>query len=337
MQSFLYGAFLLLFAVYVYLELVVLPTTYAAGHNRLMGSSNIILLVTLMILCLLITPSWMLHVLFFIRMFEEDGVLPLARIFTAQIALYIVQTFVTDLIMIYRLYIVWDHTLWICIFPILCWLAGTGSGISVITIVHSDLNLYYIYPPGNPESTSAIITFCATLALNLFCTVMISIRIWAVSRHVAKPQSRLFRPIRIIIDSATIYTSLYLATLMVYSVKGSELPYVATGIVYCTPPAAGLSFCLIMVRVNFSRIQDQITSVNQSPLHAYPLSSASRTVHQTVIDVKRDEVWDGVYAGGSDCLSHWWMDLFLCEIWQDVLVSEFAFSPCCTVLLRSIW
>jgi len=113
-----------------------------------------------------------------------------------------------------------------------------------------------------PKGQKLITTgYCTSLALSLFCTVMISVRIWAVARRVkgvAQEGSNLFRSIHIIVDSVIIYTAIYLATFVAFLVDKSEL--VSLSLIYCTGPVAGSSFCLIIIRVELSRIQHRDAS-----------------------------------------------------------------------------
>jgi hypothetical protein len=303
-QSFLYGAFLLLFTVCIY---ILHPTTRAAnasndgGPNRPKRSPNIILLVTSVILFLLITLGWVIHVVYVIRGFITHRDIPGTELYfmnpseptlVAQIALYVFQTLVADIIMIYRLYIVWNRQSWICIFPALCWLAATVSGILVVIAFSQQMSTNEAWIAAELiQKKLVIIAYSVTLALNAFCTGMISLRIWGVSRqveHVGQSRLKFSQPIRIIVDSATIYTVFSLATLVAYLVEGRSA---ALSLMTCTGPVAGLSYCLIIVRVSLSRIQDRDTSsgpFQQLPSDGYPLSSASHTPNPIVVNVKRE-------------------------------------------------
>jgi len=138
-QSFLYGVFVLLFAVSVYF--LVRPTCDGLRPTR---SPNIVVLVTTLLLFLLVTLSWIIHILSIVfYVLEKTSSTRIATsLYAAQIALYIFQVLVVDFIMVYRLYIVWSHDLWICIFPALCWLATAGYYPSITRLTHLPTSLF---------------------------------------------------------------------------------------------------------------------------------------------------------------------------------------------------
>jgi len=144
-----------------------------------------------------------------------------------------------------------------------------------------------------------VAAYCTTLALNVFCMAAISRRIWVVSRRAkvaAHDQSglRLSRSISIFVDSATMYTALYFATLLAYILEKSET--VVLALIYCTGPVAGLSFCLITVRVGLSRIQASSHPYNRSSTDGHTPSSI-RHSPTIVINVTRESHDDGLELG----------------------------------------
>jgi hypothetical protein len=186
--------------------------------------------------------------------------------------------------MIYRLYVLWDRNPWICIFPTLCWLGGIVSGILVIMAFSQQTSTVQALINAELAQRKLVtIAYCVTLALNVLCTGMISMRIWNISRqvqHVLQSPLNFSRPIRTIVDSATIYTAFSLATLVVYLVHGRSAAFT---LMSCTGPVIGLSFCLIIVRVGLSRVHDQDSAARpfrSSSDHHY-LPSASPNPHST--------------------------------------------------------
>jgi len=278
----------LLFAVSVYF--LVRPTCDGLRPTR---SPNIAVLVTTLLLFLLVTLSWIIHFLALVLgiLGKLNSIRMGTSLSAAQIALYIFQILLVDLIMVYRLYIVWDREIWICIFPALCWLA-TAVPSTMLTISQSNDN-------SADESVRGkklvVITYCTSLALSLFCTVMISVRIWTVSRRVksvAQKRSNLFRVIHIIVDSVTIYTAIYFAALVAYIFDRSG--NVVLSLICCTGPVAGSAFCLIIIRVELSRIQDRDASGHlhdRSSTDGHSLPTRVRPPpNAIIINVTREEM-----------------------------------------------
>jgi len=101
------------------------------------------------------------------------------------------------------------------------------------------------------------LAYCASVALNVFCTAMISTRIWAVSRRLkntSQLRSKLSRPIRIIVDSVIVYTVLSIASMVAYLAGEQNLMFL---LISYTEPVAGMSFCLVIIRVSLSRNEEQ--------------------------------------------------------------------------------
>jgi len=279
-QSFLFGAFVLLFAICMYVS-VVRPNTHAGQRS---GSFNILLLVTSVMLFLLITTGWIImivhDVLGFVTYRDNPGTrlyfsIPTIPSNIAQLALYIFQTLIADAIVICRLYIIWNRKPWICIFPALCWLACTGSGmLFVIDLCRTKPTLGAIIELQLLKAKirkPILIGASATLLLNVFSTAMISIRVWVISgraKNSAQLRSKFSRPIRIIVDSAAIYTIFFLSTLVAY-LAGSNI---ALPLVACTGPVIGLTFCLIIVRAGLSPKQQDDSTLEEQP---QPVSSVT--------------------------------------------------------------
>jgi len=281
----------LLFAGSVYF--LVRPTYDGLRPTK---SPNIVVLVTTLLLFLLVTLSWIINIL--ATVLGILGKMNSTRIATslsvAQIALYIFQILLVDFIMVYRLYIVWSHDFWICIFPALCWLAtAVTTTMITISLSNNDSADAFVFPTN--MKTPIIISYCTSLALSLFCTVMISVRIWAVARRVkgvAQEGSNLLRSMHIIVDSVAIYVAIYLATFVALLVEESDL-VVALSLIYCTGPVAGLSFCLIIIRVELSRIQDRDASGHlhdrsSTDVHSLP-TRVRRPPNAIIINVTREE------------------------------------------------
>jgi len=139
-----------------------------------------------------------------------------------------------------------------------------------------------------------VTSYVTSLALSLFCTVMISVRIWATYRRVkgvAQEGSNLLRSIHILVDGVIIYVAIYFATFVAFLVEKSDI--VALSLIYCTGPVAGLSFCLIIIRVGLSRIQNRDASGHlhdrsSTDGHSLP-TCVRRPPNAIIINVTREE------------------------------------------------
>jgi len=238
------------------------------------------------LLFLLITTGWIIMIVHDVRGFVTYRDNPGTRLYfsiptipsnIAQLALYIFQTLIADAIVICRLYIIWNRKPWICIFPALCWLACTGSGmLFVIDLCCTKPTLGAIIELKAKIRKPVLIGASATLLLNVFSTAMISIRVWIISgraKNSAQLRSKFSRPIRIIVDSAAIYTIFFLSTLVAY-LAGSNI---ALPLVASTGPVIGLTFCLIIVRAGLSpKQQDDSTREEQrQPVSSVTFGSLS--------------------------------------------------------------
>jgi hypothetical protein len=296
------GAFVLLFAVSIYF--LTRPTTSVTpnngrGQNHLVRSPNVVVLVTTVLLFLLVTASWIIRILDIVWSIQRKMHTVLAvSVDTAGVALYIFQAWVADFLMVYRLYVICSRELWICVFPALCWLAAAVLAVFII-IDQSSLNGFGPRTnfPSKPDDL-VIAAYCNTFILNVFCTAAILRRIWVVSRRAkvaAHDQSelRLSRSISIFVDSATMYTALYLATMLAFVSNKSDIA--VNVLIYCTGPVAGLSFCLITVRVGLSRIQASSHPYNRSSTDGHTPSSIRHS--PIVINVTRESHDDGLELG----------------------------------------
>lgn len=188
-------------------------------------------------------------------------------------ALYIIQGIVTDCFMVYRMFIIWGGSKWICAFPVLTVLATTITGPGII-ITFSRLTA------GDDVFVSMaqpyiLISLASNLCTNLYCSLMITYRIWTSERRlihlgVLTPYStRLTRTMHIIIDSAGIFTVVTFSAFVAYVLK-SNFHLICIDV---ATPTVGIAFCLILVRVG-GRV-DQVSTI---------------TSQQTIQRIKSDDV-----------------------------------------------
>ncbi|KAF8893081.1 hypothetical protein BD779DRAFT_1508763 [Infundibulicybe gibba] len=220
LHSALYGIFVILFVGSIYVPLSRLRRR-TAPPNRILMSVTIILFI-------LITIHWILQLLRLIDAFiyyaDDDGG-PSAYYAdgagsknVTKTAFYIVQTFVGDCTMVYRLYIVWGHN----------WRVTAGGGV---------LYSFTRLTPGENVFVSSsghwvLTVFAATLGTNITVTSLISYRIWSVHR-----------PLRGIAQYSLMVFCL-IVTLTGYLSK-ENYQFISLD---ATSPVIGIAFALIIVR-----------------------------------------------------------------------------------------
>ncbi|KAH9850459.1 hypothetical protein C2E23DRAFT_311580 [Lenzites betulinus] len=216
------------------------------------------LFVGTILLLMTVTSHWLITVrrLFDAFLYHDGGANPMTYYLTveappqvAATAFVVASVIVGDIILTYRIWVVWDRRWSMIVFPALCTLGYTAMGISVI-------QLFATYKPNESPFVKAaqrrIITTAAfTLTTNIYGTASISYRIWTSNRalklHDSSPTPRmgLAEALVIFIESAALYTAWTLFFLVSYSAN-SLLEAFAF---HCIPAATGISFMLIIVRV----------------------------------------------------------------------------------------
>ncbi|KAJ4469978.1 hypothetical protein C8J55DRAFT_537743 [Lentinula edodes] len=211
---------------------------------------------------------------------------------------YVAQTFIGDAMLIYRCYIVHGKNWKIIIPSIILWLGGTVCG-ALLTFTFATLKSAALI------DTSQAVPYVDTmislsLTMNVLTTMLIVWKIWSVDRHTASIMSqttssasrasRLHRVMRIIVESAALYTISTLIFVITY-VAGSNANYGTSDNVV---QIIGISFNLIIIRVDSGRSYNGSTSLQRSAggdmyskglpkaqQNSYPLSLFQDTVHDT--------------------------------------------------------
>jgi hypothetical protein len=162
--------------------------------------------------------------------------------------LAIIMAWMFDCLMIYRCYIIWSKRWYIIVAPIVLFLA------SLIVVF-----LSWLYSPQSPIENKKTFTILAYFAisvnilLNMTTTGLISFRLIRQHRTsrasgIQPSHSRLnlFHVVRIIVESAAIYTLLLLVTLIFHAI-GSRNVWILLGI---NTPATGIALTLISIRLH---------------------------------------------------------------------------------------
>ncbi|KAJ7654241.1 hypothetical protein B0H17DRAFT_1214450 [Mycena rosella] len=196
--------------------------------------------------------------------------------------LFSITDWCSQLILIYRCYLVWGRNIWIIIFPISCPLRPVRSRL---------IGLVLSINPTAPVAPAALVPvgtagFALSLCLNFIVSALIVGRIWQISRQnrmqgISLTDSTIQRAIGIIVESGLLFLAAQFVFVVLFAIKHPAqaiLEPVATQIY-------GISPTLIVVRVGLGASFDP-TSVPGSSLRfvgPFPRKSGqlSRTTHDT--------------------------------------------------------
>ncbi|KAJ4476519.1 hypothetical protein C8R41DRAFT_887287 [Lentinula lateritia] len=272
-ESFCYGIFFILTISATSLSLYKFRGNGPAGGNRSlfwqpMTYGTIGLFIT-------ITAHWICTI---IRLFEafvtfDQGSNPLAFYGDLSRITEVVKTgflmaslILGDTMIIYRLWIVWNYSIYVIVFPLFSLLGLTVCGVGITY-------QFTQYVPGmdvfESEAGRWITSDCVfTLCTNLYSTSMISWKIWNVNHHavVMRYSSQsLMSILGIVVESAAVYTAWTTFFFASYQ-SHSNLQFVAVDVWPCS---AGIAFMLINVRVGLGWAQ----KANQDSFKSYNTSS----------------------------------------------------------------
>ncbi|KAH9938802.1 uncharacterized protein BXZ73DRAFT_99863 [Epithele typhae] len=256
-ESALYGVFFVL-AVTSLAVLVVRHGQDSAGAAlSLRATLRSPLFLATVILLMTVSAHWLLTVrrLFDAYVYTNGGEEPAtyyleieAATHVASTAFVIASVIVGDIILIYRIWVVWGHRWSMIIFPALCTMGYAASGTSVV-------QLFATFVPGESifvsESQRRVITTVAlTLSTNIYGSVSIAYRIWTTNRAMKNermmlPGMSLTEAFVIFVESAALYTFWTLFFLCAYAAQSLLEAFAFHNI----PAATGISFMLIIVRV----------------------------------------------------------------------------------------
>jgi len=163
----------------------------------------------------------------------------------ARFIVYEVQAWMGDCLLIYRLYHVCGRRWSVVAVPCIMCSALVVSGFCLLM---TTVKLNFLDPQSmKPFHAWAVACFALTFGENLYCLVAIAFFIWRAQcdvRHVTT--SPLTAVMWIFIESAGIWLLFVALTFFVY--LGD--PTVSLAFVYITNPMLGISFCLMITRLN---------------------------------------------------------------------------------------
>ncbi|KAJ7103783.1 hypothetical protein C8R44DRAFT_808160 [Mycena epipterygia] len=250
-QSILYGLFILLFALAN--SILLGKKKRAMGINKPMVTASIIMFILATV-----------HIGVDLRR-TMDAFLrgkSLAAVNTTSYVLkstaYCMQTLVGDGFMLFRVYLVWNADLRVCLPILVCFIASIGTGIGT-------LNGFTRVSSSDPVFVSElqhwiVSFFSLTLFTNFTCTSLIAGRIWWINRRAAQGAAEisgrsLGQASIIIIESGAIYSACLIILLSLY-LSGSYAQYILLdGVVQIV----GVVFSLVIVRVGLGLSSEATT------------------------------------------------------------------------------
>ncbi|PBK68863.1 uncharacterized protein ARMOST_01953 [Armillaria ostoyae] len=185
----------------------------------------------------------------------------------AKTVLYDTSVFLQDLILIWRLYVVWGYNWKVAVLPIIVELAHMGTAYAATGLLaqpSTDINspkIKHIGPVG----------WSLDLVVNVCVTAAIAFRLWFMGRKVGghSHTNRYLSTILTIVESGAIFAAVTLVMLILY-VRGSVLALngidISTQLAVMTP-------LLIIARVGLGMIH----GVSKNLSFAYPLSRMSKS------------------------------------------------------------
>lgn len=200
---------------------------------------------------------------------------------------------IADCTIIWRCWVVWEHTWRIAALPIILVASEILCGIEV------DVHQYKTLFIDDVQRRWGVATITMTLAVNVICTVLIIARILSVTRK----QKGVFGCIRdyrgiieVLMESAALYTLSYMALLVLYPLNGAEYLY-AEMLVY---PITGIAPTLIMVRVASGQTSPEASMHGmQSSLHFKKATSVGSTTI-TIGGLEEDMTDRGEYSRAAE-------------------------------------
>ncbi|KAI0280918.1 hypothetical protein BGY98DRAFT_914040 [Russula aff. rugulosa BPL654] len=135
-------------------------------------------------------------------------------------SVYLAETIVSDLFILYRCYIVWNASVPMIVFPVILYIADIGTGIAAVyTLSLLGRGQNHVFDKKQEQVANSF--FSCTLALNAVCTGLIAFRIWRTQKQTrdAKMGSNLIQVSVIVIESGAIYLSVLSCVVATYATQ----------------------------------------------------------------------------------------------------------------------
>ncbi|KAG8985612.1 hypothetical protein FRB93_005770 [Tulasnella sp. JGI-2019a] len=155
-------------------------------------------------------------------------------------------TIASDVLLIWRVYVIWSRNVWIIVPPIFFLVLETGGELFLVVEA-------FLHPqPGKTGYPAVLIMSAISIALlNVMCTVSIVGRLWWIGGKNVQPRETrsLYKTIVMrMIESGTLYT-VTLLVFAIFSTLGSY-PGIATFVVYAFIMIAAIAPMLLVMHLN---------------------------------------------------------------------------------------
>ncbi|KAF8532567.1 hypothetical protein JB92DRAFT_2841261 [Gautieria morchelliformis] len=214
---------------------------------------------------------------------------------TTKNILYCINVMTQDIVLIWRLYVVWGRNWKIIVVPVIFELVHTGTGfITPVLFMNPNISIF------NPTARMwAIIPWTMELAVNVVSTVLISLRLMWQDRKMSQVNvermgytATLFT----IVESGAVFTSLTVAIVGLYLSKNPSF----IGAIDVSTQMATLSPTMIIVRVGLGMMHGARKNVNTTGTTARTLgfhnSSFPDPLHIHVTQVEETMDSRGTFA-----------------------------------------
>jgi len=242
----MYGIFLALYVASCYVQWK--KFSRGGNINHLMAFTTVFFGITITAYCILTNYRAMQAILFTppgMTIYEYMD-LPWPTLEVVRWAVFQFQIVVADVVMVYRMYHIYDRNPRVCIIPSI-----TTVGLFVIACGLTN-QLRDVSTPERLKAGSNWTTacFCVTIFNSIFTTFAITIRLWGVHRETAMgniqiKDSVVLRVMKVLIESSALWTTFVALNFFAFLAKSN----LAITFLAMTSPAVGISFCLIIVRL----------------------------------------------------------------------------------------
>jgi hypothetical protein len=228
--AFLFATLIASFAYGIAVTLFIRSVAAVSRKRRFNGKVNLPFVIPSALVFVLATVNviglWInIHAAFVVH--AEDTEAYLDRIRTpAKIVIQIGQVgaiILADALMVFRAFIVWDRNIFVIVIPCLTFLATFTSGVSFVTLQHklADVNTS-VFAKSVTEWTVAFLL--SSFATTIYSTSLIAYKLLGahmnLRRHgVATSGGRTHHIIRIVVESAVVYSLNHLLYAVLYEVK----------------------------------------------------------------------------------------------------------------------
>ncbi|KAJ7616070.1 hypothetical protein FB45DRAFT_935232 [Roridomyces roridus] len=245
LSTFFYGIYFVLFFISMYLLMRRSQTGESIYRTAVFNSA--------LLLFILITSHWIMILARIFLAFQEERNAELfladSRQSTAlaQNTIVVFCTLIGDSLIIHRLWVVWSGSKLVLIFPVVSLL-----GLTVDSFVSDYVNWRYADVFANPSlKVGAVLT----LLTNVYCTALITWRIWAVTRRsMPVGGTNLMHFLVIWIESTAFHAFWAILFFVLYQAE-SEFQYI---VIEAVPEVVGFVNTLIHTRVGLGWTSEQM-------------------------------------------------------------------------------